>query len=418
MLGFPKDVLSEKGVRAEIHSGAVNTAPPMAPSPSQIERAARLLVEAKNPLLFTGAEITRYGATQDVVELAEMLGIPVCFQRYTTNYSDFPSNHPLFVGQLNDRLRHPQNVDLFLNIGARMPYARFGDVERGTPRVHITTNAAIVGRERPVEQAIIADPKLASRALIDAVGGMLSRSRLSSLASQRLSATQAFVGELKRAREMSARYFWDKTPIAWERLVSEMEQVLDEDAIVVQEIENHDLTNWMTFAPDKKKMIGLSESLGTLGVGGGMGIKLAEPNRQVVVMTGDGGFLFGQAEMLWSLTRHKAPIMVVILNNRSYDHSRTRKLINGPRQIALGQEMTSYLGDPDVQFTKIAEAFGVKSELISAPGEIRDALKRGVRTLQEGEPFLLEVLTRRRGLLPDSEWYPKLHISDLRQRRV
>lgn len=418
VLGFPKDVVGQGGVRARITQEHIDTTPPIAPSPSLIERAARMLLEAQSPLLFVGSDVTKYKAQQSVVRLAELLGIPVCFQRYTTIYSDFPSRHPLFLGQLNDHMRFPQDIDLFIDIGARMPFERFGRVAQGTKTIHITTDSGIIGRVHPIEVEIIADAKQAAEALVEAIEAMATKERLSKISRPRLASCKEFTKQMARSREMAAKSVWNNSPLAWERIVSELDMVLEKDAIIIQEYESHDLTNWMDFGPDAKHLIGLSESLGTLGVGGGFGAKLAHPDRQVVVLTGDGGFLFGQGEMLWSLVRYKAPIIVIIFNNRSYDRPRTRKLLNGPKQLALGKELTSYLGDPNVDFVKIAEAFHVKGEAISSPNEVRAALKRAINTTRDGEPYLIEALTERRGLLADSIWHPEISIAGMRTRKV
>ena len=417
-MGFPKDVVGQGGVRARITQEHIDTTPPIAPSPSLIERAARMLLEAQSPLLFVGSDVTKYKAQQSVVRLAELLGIPVCFQRYATIYSDFPSRHPLFLGQLMDHMRFPKEVDLFVDIGARMPFERFGRVAQGTKTIHITTDSGIIGREHPIEVEIIADAKQAAEALVEAIESMATKERLSKISKPRLASCREFTKQMARSREMAAKSVWNNSPLAWERIVSELDTVLEKDAIIIQEYESHDLTNWMDFGPESKHLIGLSESLGTLGVGGGFGAKLAHPDRQVVVLTGDGGFLFGQGEMLWSLVRYKAPIIVIIFNNRSYDRPRTRKLLNGPKQLALGKEMTSYLGDPNVDYVKIAEAFHVKGEAISSPNEVRAALKRAINTTRDGEPYLIEALTERRGLLADSIWHPEISIAGMRTRKV
>jgi thiamine pyrophosphate-dependent acetolactate synthase large subunit-like protein len=417
-LGLPKDVLAQAGVRAEISKEKINTTPAIAPSPAAVEKAARLLLEAESPLLFVGAEVTKYNAQSAVIRLAELLGIPVCFQRYTTIYSDFPSKHPLFLGQLNDFMRYPEKVDLFLAIGVRMPFERFGRVERGTPTIHITTDSAIMGREHPIEVEMIADAKQAAEALIEAIEGMATKERLSKISSPRFAATKSFTKQMQVSRDMAAKFVWNDSPLAWERIITELDQVLEEDAIIIQEMEIHDLANWMDCAPDKKQIIGLSESLGTLGVGGGLGVKLAKPDREVVVLTGDGGFLFGQGEMLWSLVRYQVPMIVIVFNNRSYDRPRTRKLMNGPRQLELGREMTSYLGNPNVDFVKIAEAFSVKGEQISAPNEVGPALKRAKNATRDGEAYLIEALVGRRGLLAESTWYPEISVAGMRKRKV
>jgi thiamine pyrophosphate-dependent acetolactate synthase large subunit-like protein len=93
---------------------------------------------------------------------------------------------------------------------------------------------------------------------------------------------------------------------------------------------------------------------------------------------------------------------------------RRRKTMEGGKQHRLGQELTSYLGDPDVNFAKVAEAFSVKGEVLSAPGEIRAALQRAMQTNREGKPYLIDALIERRGILSESTWHSPFTIAGLR----
>jgi thiamine pyrophosphate-dependent acetolactate synthase large subunit-like protein len=94
----------------------------------------------------------------------------------------------------------------------------------------------------------------------------------------------------------------------------------------------------LTFGPDAKSRMGKTtgSALGW-GVGAALGAKLARPERQVVCLQGDGSLLFAQAETLWALARHEAPVLVVVFNNRSYNGPRSRILQQGgarPRPAA------------------------------------------------------------------------------------
>src|SRR5439155_15913724 len=91
-----------------------------------------------------------------------------------------------------------------------------------------------------------------------------------------------------------------------------------------------------------------------------IGVKLARPDNQVVCLQGDGGFLFGQSEALWTMSRYDVPIIVVIFNNRCYNETRARMYAQGGRQSELRKDMLSYLGDPNVDFVSIAGAYNIK----------------------------------------------------------
>jgi len=107
-------------------------------------------------------------------------------------------------------------------------------------------------------------------------------------------------------------------------------------------------------------------------VGMALGAQLALPDRQVVDVEGDGGILFGQTENFWTISRYDVPLLVVVMNNHSYNDTRIRNLsaFPGQQQFQTGKDLTSYLGDPDVDFAKIAEAYGIKGVKVYDPKDL------------------------------------------------
>jgi thiamine pyrophosphate-dependent acetolactate synthase large subunit-like protein len=208
---------------------------------------------------------------------------------------------------------------------------------------------------------------------------------------------------------------------------AELNRLLDRDAIIVPELahntwrglgENTALTQF-AFGPGEKRRIG--RTIGTAlgwGIGAAIGVKLAQPDRQVVALQGDGGFMFGQAESLWTMARYDVPVITVIFNNRSYNGPRNAILGRGGRQALTGRDMTCYLGDPDVDFAKVAAGFGVKGEVVRVPDEIGPAVQRAIATARDGKPYLLDVAIGRTGLAAASTWYPKFSLAAIRNRRV
>jgi thiamine pyrophosphate-dependent acetolactate synthase large subunit-like protein len=146
---------------------------------------------------------------------------------------------------------------------------------------------------------------------------------------------------------------------------------------------------------------------------------LALPDRQVVDVEGDGGILFGQTENFWSLSRYDVPLLVVVMNNHSYNDTRIRNLtaFAGQQQFQTGKDLTSYLGDPNVDFAKIAEAYGIKAEKVYDPKDLGPALQRAVKTLRDGRPYLLDLEVERDGLFAQSTWHPEFSVAGLRSRK-
>jgi thiamine pyrophosphate-dependent acetolactate synthase large subunit-like protein len=153
-------------------------------------------------------------------------------------------------------------------------------------------------------------------------------------------------------------------------------------------------------------------------VSASIGVKLARPDQQVVALQGDGGFLFGQSDALWSMSRYDAPIVVVVCNNRSYDEPRNNILMKDGRCREENKDMICYLGGPDVEFTHLAGAYGVRGERVSHPGELKPALQRAIATTRGGRPYLLDVLVARTGLAADSTWHPRYSLAAARTRKV
>ena len=159
---------------------------------------------------------------------------------------------------------------------------------------------------------------------------------------------------------------------------------------------------------------------GALGWGlpASFGVKLAHPDLPVVGIISDGSFLFSGPQPLWSFARYRAPVTIIVVNNRSYNAIRTFALITGGRQFQTGRDMTAYLGDPDMDFAKMASSFGVEGETVKEPSAFRAALERAKRANIDGRPYLLDVLVQREGFGASSTWHPSYSIAALRQRKV
>jgi benzoylformate decarboxylase len=173
------------------------------------------------------------------------------------------------------------------------------------------------------------------------------------------------------------------------------------------------------FADDAMLKIGRTEgrALGW-GVGASVGVKLAFPNRQVVSFQGDGGFLFGQTDSLWTMSRYDIPVMTVIFNNHTYEETRWNIMGEmGPAGKA-NRDYVSYLGNPDVDFTKLAAAYNIPGAVVTNTDQLKDAIRKGLRTLAEGRPFMLDVHIRRIGIGAEVTNYQKFSLAQIRERKV
>lgn len=425
-LAFPEDVLAERGARATIVSGErFLKRPEVRPGPTLVSEAAKLLLEARSPLLLVGSEVTRSGAQAEVAALAEQLALPVA--QTDALFADFPTTSPLFVGSYRPGLPFPPQPDLVLCVGAPIP-GREDPLPPGVELVHASIDPDAIGRVAPADVGIVGDVKYTAADLAAAVAALATKARLDAIRAPRLAAAQAQAERLRAQRSSASRQRRDTTPISLERVGDELESALDRDAIVVPELaeyswagppENAVLAR-IAFSPGGRSRIGRTtgSALGW-GVGAAIGVKLARPDRQVVALQGDGGFLFGQAETLWTMARHEVPVLVAVLNNRSYNGPRNKILREASsRQAETGRDMTCWLGSPDVRFADLARAFGVAAETVTEPGDVGAALGRAIASTRDGRPFLLEIVVARTGLGADSTWYPPYSLAAQRTRKV
>ena len=416
----PRNVLYQKHT-AEIFSRESMSVPmDISPNPKHVERAAQMLVEAKSPILYVGPEVWTAGGRADVVELAELLAIPVT-QAWSWA-ADFPTDHPLYLGGYLDPMRFPKEIDLFLNLGANMPDPGSGPlmVSRSAKIIHARVDSRQLGADYPVDLPIMADVKETARALIEAVRAIATKQRLATIKQARWEATKSFTDRLRQSYLTAARDGWDEGPLTWPRLLLTLNEMLDEDAIIVEEVGTEDwVLRSFPFADGKKTKIGrtLGRSL-CWGVGASIGVKLARPNNQVVALQGDGGFLFGQSDALWAMSRYDVPIITIVCNNRSYDEPRNNILMKGGRSRQENKDMICYLGSPDVEFTHLASAYGIRGERVAHPSALKPALEHAIATTRDGRPYLLDVLVARTGLAADSTWYPRYSVAGARTRRV
>jgi thiamine pyrophosphate-dependent acetolactate synthase large subunit-like protein len=389
-----------------------------------IERAAQWLVEAERPMFLVGSQVGLEGAYDEIVALAEKLSVPVAETMHSL-YANFPNDHPLFLGDFQAQ-RFPRNQDVLFAFGESFTLGR-QDLRGLTASqrrrvVSINHDPVALGRSVVPDLSILSEVRTAIRDLSDALDGMLTKDRMARIRATRLEEISAFTNNLKRSREMALRAHFDNSPVTWERVGYELEKVLDGDAVIVPELgtQYSKIYNQLRLGGSNKQRIGRTkgDALGW-GVAAAFGVNLAFPDRQVVALQGDGGFLFNQSEALWSIARYEAPMLIVIMNNHSYNESRARNMLNGGVFYEEGKDFNGHLGDPNVEYTKIAEAYGLKGEKVTNAGDLAPALQRSLTSMREGKAVILDIDVEVDGApLSQGTWYQRHSIAEIRKKRL
>jgi thiamine pyrophosphate-dependent acetolactate synthase large subunit-like protein len=416
-LSIPDDVLRLPG-KGMIMDGALFNLPMQTrPDQQSVERAARMLIEAKNPLLSVGDEITLCRGEKEVVELAELLGLPVCGQSEFGEWSKpFPTRNSLYIGAALRTMRYPGDVDVHLNIGNR--YAEFP--MGGAKLISIRQDAMSTARAYPIDLAMVADVRLATLDLIAAVKSLATADRLKQIADERAQRTRDYTKKQQDLFQQIANSANNSPTIRRERLALELEKALDKETIYVTDCDSGKAMDpMMSFGGADKTYISTGPNILGWGIAASFGAKLARPDQPVVSILGDGSALFGGPQPLWSMARYQAPVTVIIYNNRSYNNERNRIWTFGQgAQLKEGVDMLCYNGSPDVDFTKAAAAFGVEGEFVEEPDKIAASLDRAKKANIEGRPYLLDIHVDRDGVGAASAWYPQYSIAEQRTKKV
>jgi benzoylformate decarboxylase len=417
-LSIPDDLLRATGT-ADIYDGQLfNVAMKIRPDQHDVEAIAKLLIEARNPLITAGDEITLCQAEAEVVELANLLGIPVStIASSVGNWSrPYPTRDVQFVGTFLPGGHFPGPVDVHFNVGSQLGERRMPNAIT----ISMRSDPTGLARSWPIEMSIIANIKLGLADIIAAIKSMATADRLKLIADGRSVRTRDYTASMAKMQAEIVRNLGNGSSITMERLGIELENGLDKEGIFVTDCESgRIMDSMMTFGGTDKTLVSTSANILGWAQAAATGVKLARPNRPVVSAMGDGSAMFGGPQPLWSQARYNAPITNIVVNNRSYNNERNRIWsFTGPQQFRSGKDMTSYNGSPDVDFAKAAAAYGVEGETVSDPAKIQEQLGRAKRANIEGRPYLLDILVDRAGVGAASEWYPPYSIAAKRTRKV
>jgi acetolactate synthase I/II/III large subunit len=351
-------------------------APPVADGDA-LDRAAGLLAAARRPVIMAGTNVWWGHAEVALLRLAEQRRIPVLMNGMARG--TVPADHPLAFSRA--RSKALAGADVAVVVGVPMDFRLgFGGVF-GPETQLIVADRAQPDRDhpRPIAAGLYGDLSATLTALgestgIGAAGGAGQDDWVADLRATETAARDREHAELAD----------DRSPLHPMRVYAELAPLLDRDAIIVVDagdfgsyagrvIDSYVPGAWLDSGP-----------FGCLGSGPGYALaaKLARPDRQVVLLQGDGAFGFSGME--WdTLVRHNVPVVSVIGNNGIW------ALEKHPMEALYGYSVVAELR-PETRYDEVVRALGGHGELVSAPAELRPALKRA---LGSGLPAVVNVLT-------------------------
>ncbi len=369
------------------------------PDARAVEDAAEILAAAGNPVMVVGDRVAQSDASAEAVRVAELIGAPV----YSASYSEmnFPSSHPQYLGGV--RLGFPEaadtvgRADAVLAVGRMMsayymfsePAARF--FREDAKLIHLDADASGVGSHLPTDVGMIADPKAALSELADALDGMMPGSAREAAKGRAAVAAERKAAQREAAeRRLKAR--WNTKPMSAERLMSEVAAAVPKDTIIINDAVTSGGALLDSFDFDEPGSIygGRGGALGW-GMGGALGVKLANPDRPVVAVDGDGSAMM-TIQGMWTAANEGLPVVYVVCNNSTYRVLKLNMNLYKTHVMKEEKPTSRYMGmdfpiRPDI--AEIARGMGANARRIEDPGDVGPAMKEA---LELGKPTLLDVV--------------------------
>lgn len=335
------------------------------PDPDRIKQAADLIAGSKAPMIFVGSGAIEAG--EEILELAEMIDAPVV--AFRSGRGIVSNAHELGLTMASAYKLWPK-TDLMIGIGTRMELptmSRWPYQPAGLKCVRIDIDPVEL-RRWPADAAVIADARAGTADLVAAVR-KVGYSKTSGRRAAIREATTATEQEIQRVQPQMA-------------YLKILREVLPANAIVTDELSQVGFASWYGFPIYQPRTFVTSGYQGTLGSGfpTALGAKVANPNKPVVAITGDGGFMFGVQELATAV-QFKIGVVTLVFNNNAYGNVRRDQ-----RQHFDGRVVASDLVNPD--FVKLAESFGAGAARVTSPDQFRPVLEKA---LADGGPYVISV---------------------------
>lgn len=367
---IPWDTLRSSG---EVKFLSREAMQPAEPDRQSIRRAAELLAQAEKPFIWAGGGAILSDSSAELKELAESLGAPVATT--AEGKGAISEDHPLslgggYYGFGAARWALPQ-ADVALAVGTRLTWLQMrpGTALKSPQKlIHLDADPSMIGKNYPAEVALAADAKITLKALVEEVRKKkVNRERWAS-------------SELDQFRKNHRNWLQEQAPLQTD-IIRTIRKELPDDAILVAGVTNIGYWANLAYAVRRPRTYITSSYFATLGYSfpTALGAKLAAPDRPVVCVVGDGGFLYGCAELATAV-RYGINLVTIVFNDQAFGSTKCDQLVNFKGRV-VGTE----LNNPD--FAKLAELFGVKG-LKADPERLGKVLNEA---LEAKQPVVIEV---------------------------
>src|SRR5487761_1348839 len=386
VVDLPKDVQTAEHVfKLSDKADLRGYKPTFKGNPRQIERAIEAIEKSEKPLFYVGGGVQWSGAAPELTQLARGMGVPVT--ETLMGLGSVPASDPLCLGMLGMHGSYATNTavchtDCLIAVGARFDDRVTGRLADFAPKVksiiHIDIDPASISKNVKVDVPIVGDIKAVLSDLLEAAKGR------ESLARQRQAWNRWHQQILQRQKE---KPLYDQrgngAEISAVGTIEELHRHTRPDCVIATDVGQHQMWVAQLFPFERPRSLLTSGGLGTMGYGlpAGIGAKFAAPERQVVVVSGDGSIQMNIQELATAV-QYNVDIKVVILNN--YFLGMVRQW-----QERFYQERYSYSAMSVPNFVKLADAYGAKGFRIEKSKDLSRIMAEAFAT---PGPVLIDVV--------------------------
>lgn len=385
VIDLPKDVSALE--TDFIYSPEVNLPsyqPTLEPNDMQIKKILKQLSKAKKPVLLAGGGISYAEAAAELNEFAERYQIPVVTS--LLGQGTIATSHPLFLGMGGMHGSFAANIamteaDFMISIGCR-----FDDRLTGNPKTfaknakvaHIDIDPAEIGKIISADIPVVGDAKKALQML---------------LAEPTVhNNTEKWIEKVTKDKNRVRSYDKKERVVQPQAVIERIGELTNGDAIVVTDVGQHQMWTAQYYPYQNERQLVTSGGLGTMGFGipAAIGAKIANPDKEVVLFVGDGGFQMTNQELA-ILNIYKVPIKVVMLNNHSLG------MVRQWQESFYEGRTSESVFDTLPDFQLMAQAYGIKNYKFDNP----ETLAKDLEVITEDVPMLIEVdISRKEQVLP------------------
>ena len=385
VIDLPKDVSALE--TDFIYSPEVNLPsyqPTLVPNDMQIKKILKQLSKAKKPVLLAGGGISYAEASKELNEFAERYQIPVVTS--LLGQGTIATSHPLFLGMGGMHGSFAANIamteaDFMISIGCR-----FDDRLTGNPKTfaknakvaHIDIDPAEIGKIISADIPVVGDAKKALQML---------------LAEPTVhNNTEKWIEKVTKDKNRVRSYDKKERVVQPQAVIERIGELTNGDAIVVTDVGQHQMWAAQYYPYKNERQLVTSGGLGTMGFGvpAAIGAKIANPDKEVILFVGDGGYQMTNQEMA-ILNIYKIPIKVIMLNNHSLG------MVRQWQEAFYDGRTSESVFDTLPDFQLMAQAYGVKSYKFDDP----ETIVQDLEVLKEDIPMFIEVdISRKEHVLP------------------